>query len=378
MRPINSTGFILGPVASAFAPVAGRGNVFYKDVLVEGAYQHPVQPWDEPLLVTKDYIERVCAATNAAIVAGQKVYVPDGHSSKAADNTGYATEFVPALADNGKWVARARLEIEDATYVPKIGKTIRDVSPSIVGYPLGTGDSFGERIAHVALVPDPVMPGQGDFVACSLASGTNNPVNIPVLKPVVNCGVEPMKIKVTESNLKFLSLSGETLKVNDEVEVSTVEKALSVAVTAKESAETALATERAKPAATVERLLSVDGKSNIFFAEARKATAKALSATLDGAMKAGRMNKAMRDAAERLLSVRHGYALSETGAAETVAVADLVETFIGAIPDNSVVPLGTAGTQPAAGASQKPAEFDAHAEADRALERAGYKTPAKK
>ena len=79
------------------------------------------------------------------------------------------------------------------------------------------------------------------------------------------------------------------------------------------------------------------------------------------------------EAAVRKLAQRLGASLTEA-----VAVADLVETFIGAIPDNSVVPLGTAGTQPAAGAGQKPVAFDAHAEADRALERAGYKTPAKK
>lgn len=375
--------FVLGSTGTAFSKAAG--NVFRKDVLVEGEYQHPVQPWDTPLLVTKEYIERICSATNEAIKSGQRVYVPDGHSAKAKDNTGFATQFEPRFED-GKWRATASLTIEDPTYVAKVGSTIRDVSPLIVPYGLGDGKSFGERIAHVALVPDPVMPGQGDFVACSVESGTVETVEVPVLKSVPT---EPaaMKIKVTDTNIKALALSGETVKVGDEVEIAVLEKALGVSLGRVETAEKAakdaadaLAAERAKPAPTVVKMLSVDAKSTPYFAEAVTANQKALATTLDGAQARGKIDAKVRKSLEKILSVRHAFALSIEGAATTVDVVAEAEAILAAIPDNAMVPVGEAAIKAgAAGASGRPANeppaFDAKAAANEMLTKAGFKQP---
>lgn len=374
------TNFVLGSPGTAFVREAGT-NVFEKDVLVEGTYQHPVQPWETPLYVTKDYIDRICAATNEAIRSGQRVYVPDGHTSKASANTGFATEFAPKF-EGGKWRAKARLTIEDAGYLTKMGTTIRDVSPLIVPYGLGDGKSFGERIAHVALVPDPVMPGQGDFVACSVSSGSVETVEVPVLKTVSQ---EPaaMKIKVTDANVKSLSLSDGAIKVGDEVEVSVLEKALSLTAARADTAEKAakdaadaLTAEKAKPAPTVVKMLSIDAKATPFFAEAVKSNEKALAATLDGAQAKGKINAAMRKSLERILSVRHAFALSIDGAATTVDVVAEAESILAAIPDSSIVPVGDKGT-PAPGRSPNdPPAFDAEAAANSLLVAAGYQKPA--
>jgi ribosomal 50S subunit-recycling heat shock protein len=371
--------YVLGPTGTPF--VSAGSKVFEKDVLVEGTYQHPIQPWDTPLEVTKDYIDRVCAASNAALKQGQRVYVPDGHSTKARDNVGFVSEFAPRLVD-GKWRAVARFTVEDDSYLAKIGKTIRDVSPLIVTHPLGNGADVGERIAHVALVPDPVMPGQGDFVACSVGGGTLETVEVPVLKALAS--ESPMKVKINAANVKALSLVGIEAKEGDEVEVTLAqfEKALSVAneaQTARAAAEKALADEKAKPAATPERLLSVDAKATPYFGEARTQRAKALSATLDAAQAKGKINAAMRASFEKVLSVRHGYALSETGTAETVDVVAAAESLLAAIPDNAAVPVGTAlqgqGATGAERPANEPAKFDAKAAADEMLVKAGFKKP---
>lgn len=375
--------FVLPPTGTAFKAVGG--NVFEKDVLVEGEYQHPINPWDDPLRATHEYIDRICANTNAAIKAGQRVYVPDGHSNKAKDNTGFSQEFVSRFED-GKWRAKARIEIEDPAYVSKMGTTIKDVSPLIVNYPLGDGKDLGERIAHVALVPDPVMPGQGNFVACSVTPGTLDTVDVPVLRPVSQ---EPpaMKIKVTADNMKALSLSGTEVKVGDEVEVTVVEKALSVAhakveaaVTAQTVAEKALADERAIPKPTVEKMLSVDVKNAPYFVEARTSRKLALNAVLDAAQSKGKINAAMRTAFEKVLSVRHGYALSEAGVAEIVDVAATAESILATIPDDAAVPIGERIARKGADGSgrppNEPAAFDAKTQADKILEAGGFKKPA--
>lgn len=372
--------FALPPAGAAFAR-AGASNVFEKDVLIEGRYQHPVTPWDSPLDVTKAMIERVCAASNAAINAGQRVYIPDTHSNRAKDNTGFVQVFFPRLAE-GTWRATARMEITDPAYVPKIGTTIKDVSPMLVPFPLGDGRSFGERIEHVALVPDPVMPGQSDFVRCSVGPGTVDPVEVPVLKRL-SLGEPPMKIKVTAANVKALSLAGVAGKDGDEVEVTDAafERALSLAgeaesaKAAQKAAEDALAAEKAKPAPTVARLLSVDPSGAPFFAEAQGAKAKALSATLDAASSKGKITAGMRKNLERLLSVRHGYALSTAGVAEAVDVAAEAEALLAGIPDQAVVPVGQR-TTPAAPPAPPPEGFtpaDTKALVEKTLQSVGGK-----
>jgi len=381
------TAYVLGPTGTPFRAAGGR--VFEKDVLVEGTYQHPIQPWDEPLTVTREYIDRVCAASNAAMKGGQRVYVPDGHSTRAADNVGYVESFEPRFVD-GKWRAVARFTVEDERYGPKIGTTIRDVSPMIVNHPLGDGTNPGERIAHVALVPDPVMPGQGDFVACSLGGGTLNPVEVPVLKTLASEPL-PMKVKIVAANVKALSLAGITGKEGDEVEVTSAqfEKALSIAAeaqsaaeaakTAQATAEKALADEKAKPAATPERLLSIDVKGAPLFGENRALRVKSLGQTLDAAQSKGKIDAKMRGAFERLLSVRHGFALSETGVAEAIDVVKAAEDLLAAIPEQAVVPVGERLQKQGATGQERPAnepeKFDAAKTADAILKAGGYKTP---
>lgn len=192
-----------------------------------------------------------------------------------------------------------------------------------------------------------------------------------------------MKFKVNEAAVKALSLSGVTAKVGDEVEFEVIEKALGVSISetekakvAQKAAEDALGAEKAKPAATPERLLSVDAKAAPYFVEARTQRVKALSATLDAAQSKGKINAAMRTSFEKILSVRHGYALSEAGAAEAVAVADLAESLLAAIPDQAVVPVGERlkqeGAQGAGGrAANDAGDFDAVKEADALLARTG-------
>ena len=373
--------FVLPSAKSPFGPDVGQPtNVFLKDVLIEGTYQHPISPWDEPLAVTKDYIERLCASTNKAIAAGQSTYIPDGHSNRAEDNVGFAEEFFPRLGEDGKWRVTARCRIEDESYVPKIGKTIRDVSPLIVDWPLGSGQDFGERIEHVALCPDPVMPGQANFVACSLGHGKIETVDVPILTDAGTQERATMKVKVTDSNVKALSLAGITPPaVGAEIEVTpeAFDKALAVATAAQESvvkAEKALADEKALP---VEKRLSVDAKAP-FFVEAVKNRAEAVKARLDIAMSTGRLTKPMRDSVERLLSVRNAYALSVDGSAAAVDVEATVNSLIESIPANSVVPLGTEGAKPAVKPDNEAPKFDTKAEVEKTLAKMSGKKPAAK
>lgn len=377
--------FILPSAASPFEQQTAAKNEFVKDVLIEGVYQHPVEPWEEPLVVDKARIERLCEASNKAITLGQKSYVPDTHSTRAEDNVGFAVGYFPRLGEDGKWRAAARLRIEDESYVPKIGTTIRDVSPLIVDWPLGSGESLGERFEHVALCPDPVMPGQGNFVACSTGRGSMNTVDVPVLRTVTQ---EPpsMKIKVTDKNIKALSLAGlNGTQVGAEVDVTpeAFEAALAAVAQAHEQAASLNAASdkaqenlKAEKALSIEKRLSVDPKTP-YYAEANKHRADAIKTRLDVAMSKGRLTKPVRDAMERLLSVRFAYAMSvETGVATPVDVEKTVNEIVDAIPDNALVPVGTT-TEPAGSRPpNEPPKFDGKAEADKTLERLGMKKPA--
>ena len=124
----------------------------------------------------------------------------------------------------------------------------------------------------------------------------------------------------------------------------------------------------------VEKMLSIDPTGAPLFGENRTLRAKTIAASLDLAQSKGKLTAPMRACFEKILSVRHGYALSATGVAEGVDIAAVADSLLAAIPDNSAVPLGDA--LKGASGTDRPAndapKFDTKTEVSNMLSLAGY------
>ncbi len=144
---------------------------FRKDILHKGVYTHPVHGWK--LDITDERLNRMIAAFDAMKAKGVDVELVTDHSSKAEAIHGYVDAMRRA---NGSIEADIRVTSETG---PDLVTTVKNVSVGIErDYSDGKGNSFGEAISHIAIVQQPVVPGQQPFVPLS-RSGTE--VETPVL-----------------------------------------------------------------------------------------------------------------------------------------------------------------------------------------------------
>jgi hypothetical protein len=142
----------------------GGGRRFMKDVLRVGSWVHPTT--GQKIDFDRPELERLARDTNEWIALGNKVYFPDGHTSSALANLGTWSSF----AVDGD-VLRALVDVADDEAARKVGKTITDVSPAIEpNVRASTGQSFKSVIIHVAATPEPVIPGQANFVRLARTS----------------------------------------------------------------------------------------------------------------------------------------------------------------------------------------------------------------
>jgi hypothetical protein len=146
-----------------FARLDASGLSFKKEVLRVGRWIHPAT--GEALDFDVALLERLAQDTNRWIALGQKVHFPAGpdcHDEDARDalaNLGYWSSF---RVEGERLVAD--VEVLDEAALPKIGKTIQDVSPEI-RWPArsATGEVLEAAIFHVAATPIPAIPGQSNF-----------------------------------------------------------------------------------------------------------------------------------------------------------------------------------------------------------------------
>lgn len=159
-----------------------------KDVLSAGQYQHPIHGWK--LNVTPEAMDKYCAAFSEMANAGVKVPIYADHKPGAATTLGYAR----ALFRGGpealkKYPELAKLPADQAPLDPKKMYAIHDwANPEAMKMAHGvgqvsvlidkkmtdgTGKKYGEAVRHIAVTPEPIVPGQGSFtqLAASMLNG---------------------------------------------------------------------------------------------------------------------------------------------------------------------------------------------------------------
>lgn len=153
-------------------------QVFKKDMLKVGVYEHPVFGWT--MDITEERLHRFVAAFKQMRSNGVDIEVPIDHSSSASDNLGYVVDMFVEADDNGVLTLYGMHEIRGAE---AIGVVERNKNVSVLidkDFKDGKGNSYGEVIVHSSVVQQPVLPGQGDFEAVDIAASRCVAGKVPV------------------------------------------------------------------------------------------------------------------------------------------------------------------------------------------------------
>lgn len=153
-------------------------QVFKKDMLSVGVYEHPIFGWT--MDITEERLHRFVAAFKQMRENGVDIEVPIDHSFSASDNLGYVIDMFIENNNEGIPTLFGMHEIRGAD---AIGIVERNKNVSVIidpGFKDGKGNSYGEAIVHSSVVQQPVFPGQGDFKAVGIAASRCVAGKIPV------------------------------------------------------------------------------------------------------------------------------------------------------------------------------------------------------
>lgn len=224
-----------GGRVSAASSVDMSGEIekqtFKKDLIREGEYTHPVFEWS--LDVDKERLEKRAKHFSQMKTNGVDVEVVVDHSFSADDVRGYCldmmVEQVPDKDGELVWTLFGMLEMRGDGI--ELAQTVKNVSIAVDrNFKDGEGRNYGEVLSHIAIVQQPVVPGQDEFMPIA-ASGASRPDGIPIMvkklsrsndmklskeflekvKGVLGDGVE-----ITEENAMELMLS-RVVELGDEV-----------------------------------------------------------------------------------------------------------------------------------------------------------------
>ena len=171
-------------VGNAQAPQTQKNCCrFSKDVLAEGKFSHPTKKWS--LDIDGKVNDRLCAAFDAMKADGVKVPIYADHNPSATTHLGYIT----GLCRGGpealkKYPELAKLPADRAPLNPKklyavhefndekaaaLASGVGQVSVLIdKNMQAGNGKKYGMAIKHVAITPEPIVPGQDGFCRFSI------------------------------------------------------------------------------------------------------------------------------------------------------------------------------------------------------------------
>ena len=195
------------------ANAAEGTQLFKKDMLKIGVYEHPVFGWT--LDITEERLHRFVAAFKSMREAGVDVEVPLDHSSSAAANLGYVVDMFVEPDEDGVLTLYGMHEIrgEEAINIIERNKNVSVLIDK--DFKDGKANSYGEAIVHSSVVQQPVLPGQGDFEAVDVAASKCVAGKIPVL----TLSKLTRSTDMDEKTLKFLR---ELLGAGDEVTAENV------------------------------------------------------------------------------------------------------------------------------------------------------------
>ena len=173
------------------------GRLFRKEVARVGAWTHPAT--GQEIAFSRSDLEEIAAGTNKYIAAiGGKLRGPrlhdgvwiTGEQPKADDNLAYWLSF-NVEGDRLYGV----VEAGDEAVASMLGGRIRSVSLCLVPEAKDAhGGTYKNVLDHVAFTPEPVIEGQGEFVALSKGdrripiyqlSQTKEPIHMSALKTML-------------------------------------------------------------------------------------------------------------------------------------------------------------------------------------------------
>ncbi len=142
---------------------------FRKDILKIGRYTAP----EGELFVTSEKMNHWVKSSRDMKKAGLKIPVPWGHTDRAKPKTleereywesKYNAGFLDSLEVNGDTLS-AIIDVPLTADAERVGTIVQEVSPQIeMHWRDGTGRTWDNVITHLALVTQPVVPNQSNFV----------------------------------------------------------------------------------------------------------------------------------------------------------------------------------------------------------------------
>ena len=136
------------PVTAGSRDLADDVNtqVFKKDMLKIGVYEHPVYEWT--LDITEERLHRFVAAFKEMKAGGVDVEIPIDHSRSAADNLGYVVDMFVEEDEDGVLTLYGMHEIRGEDAIDIVSRN-KNVSVCIEReFTDGKGHSYGEAIVH--------------------------------------------------------------------------------------------------------------------------------------------------------------------------------------------------------------------------------------
>jgi hypothetical protein len=133
---------------------------YWKDAIVVGQYVHPAGRFS--LDITRDRLDGYVANFSKMRDNGVAVPILMDHAANAAATLGW---IVDVRRDGDRLLELHQFLGEDARDVGLRNKVSLGIDPHFVD---GRGVDYGEAIVHSAVTPTPVVPGQGEYVKCSM------------------------------------------------------------------------------------------------------------------------------------------------------------------------------------------------------------------
>lgn len=153
-----------------------EGKKFVKEVLYEGTFRHPSDPYKELTMDVARFTEWVNNFRKKVI---DIVYVPLNHSDNPKDNTGFVEDLYIGESEShpGRKALFAKFNIVLTDIADKIGKTIVGCSIGAERYFSPEGEDMGECLGHIALTNEPYIPHLGEFVQVAFSKQSDITVN---------------------------------------------------------------------------------------------------------------------------------------------------------------------------------------------------------
>ncbi len=182
---------------------------FVKDLIREGEWHKGSQVHT----VTPDRLDRWAATFGKMADKGIMVPMPVSHTNDPTANRGRICSMFVDKDDKGRATLYGECEFIGEDAMALAGRTQVSIATE-PDFHAGDGSKFEDAIVHVALVTDPVVPGQGGFVKLTASRG--GVVNAPVFrltedKPMdfkklsAELGIDPATM--TDENAEGLMLS---------------------------------------------------------------------------------------------------------------------------------------------------------------------------